>query len=98
MMFSEDKPTIECPRCKSLLANDDPALEGKRVECPKCGESVTLPRISSVEGWSEKQLLAEIRGELVKSNRMLSLIWILAILHLIGIAMYIFIAVFAAAR
>jgi len=84
-----DQSTIECPKCKSTLANDDPSLFGKRVDCPKCSTTITLPRPSAMflevatsQTLSEKQLLLGIHDELIKSNKMLHTIWGLACIYL----------------
>lgn len=79
---SKDSPVVKCPKCESLIANKDPALRGKDVDCPKCGERFRMPT-NPKPNWSEKQYLAEIHAELVKSNGMLSLIWTLAGLYLV---------------
>ena len=97
-MPTEDKPFVECPNCKSLIANDKPALYGKRVGCPKCNSDVRLPKIGSPakatsDGLTERQLLNEIRSELVAVNKVLSFFYILAIINLVCFGIYIVLAI-----
>ena len=81
-MTTATREFIECAKCKSLLANDDPKLWGKLADCPKCGMGNRLPKPGSAT-LTERQLLGEIHAELVKANKVLSLFYILMIINIV---------------
>jgi phage FluMu protein Com len=81
-MAADKREFVECAKCKSLLANDDPKLWGKLVDCPKCGAGNRLRKPSSPT-LTDHQLLGEIHAELVKANKVLTLFYILMIINMV---------------
>ncbi len=91
-----NQPTIECPKCGHQL-EDDPKYHGKKVECPQCNAVFKFPRREAVlavrSEVTEKQLLTQIRDEMIKTNKMVSLFYRLVVINLVILALTFFLAV-----